>query len=82
MDELVEITTIAKLHDDIEFLSLDDTLAVADDIEVLKLFEKFDLIENVFPLLLGLPAQFDLFDDVLLTRFQVEGEVCVSEGTN
>jgi hypothetical protein len=35
-DELVEISSRAELHDDIEFLSLDDGLAIGDDVDMLE----------------------------------------------
>lgn len=38
-DELVEVTAVAEFHDDVEFLSFDDGLAVGDDVDVFELFE-------------------------------------------
>jgi hypothetical protein len=35
-DELVEISSSAEFHDDIEFLPLDDRLAIGDDVDMLE----------------------------------------------
>jgi hypothetical protein len=65
-DELVEISSGAELHDDVEFQPIDNGLAVGDDVDVLELLQKFDLVEDVFGLLAALVGQLDLFDHVVL----------------
>jgi hypothetical protein len=78
-DELVEVAAIAELHDDVEFLPLDDGFAVGDDVDVFKLLEEFDLMEDVFCLFLVFVCEFYLLDDVVLVLSEVVGEVGVAE---
>jgi len=54
IDELVQISAVAKFHDYVQFLPLDDRLAVWDYIDVLELLEQLHLIEYVIGLLLAL----------------------------
>ena len=79
-DELIEVTSIAELHDDVELLSFDDGLTIRDDVDMFELFEKFDLIEDVFSLLLCFVGEFYFFYDVVLVLGDVFCKVCVAEG--
>ena len=72
-DELIEITAVAKLHDDVELLSFYDGLTIGDDVDVFELFEKFDLIEDVLSLLLCFVGEFYFFYDVVLVLGDVVG---------
>ena len=38
LNHLIEISSVAKFHDDVEFLPLDDALAVTDDVYVFEFF--------------------------------------------
>ena len=80
-DELVEISAVAELHDDIEFLAFDNGLSIADDVDVFELFEELDLIENVFGLLLVLVGEFDLLDYEILVGLEVSSQIGVAEGS-
>lgn len=64
-DKLIEITPVTKLHDDVEFLPLDDGLPIWDYIDVFELLEQLDLIEYIFGLLLVFISEFYFFDDVV-----------------
>ena len=64
-DKLIEITPVTKLHDDVEFLPLDDGLSIWDYIDVFELLEQLDLIEYIFGLLLVFISEFYFFDDVV-----------------
>lgn len=72
-DELVEVPAIAELHYDIKFLTFNDGLAIADYVDMFELLEKFNLIENIFSLLLVLVGEFYLFDDKILIGLEVSG---------
>lgn len=80
-DELIKITAVTKLHDDVEFLSLDDWLSIGDDIDVFELLEQLDLIEYIFGLLLVFISEFYLFDDIVFVLSEVAGEVGVTKGS-
>jgi hypothetical protein len=79
IDELVEISAVAKFHDYVEFLPLDDRLAVRDYIDVLELLEQLHLIEYVIGLLLVLIGEFDLFYHIVFIFGQMAGQVGVAE---
>lgn len=38
-DELIEVSSYTKLHDDVEFLSFDDGLSIGDNVDAFELFE-------------------------------------------
>lgn len=38
-DQLIEVSSYTKLHDDVEFLSFDDGLSIGDNVDVFELFE-------------------------------------------
>lgn len=80
-DKLIEITAVTKLHDDVEFLPLDDRLSIWDYIDVFELLEQLDLIEYIFGLLLVFISEFYFFDDVVFVFCEVAGEVGVSKGS-
>lgn len=78
-DELVEVSAGAELHDDVEFLSVYDGLAVGDDVGVLEGLEEFDLIEDVLGLLCVFVGQLHFLYHVVLALGQVRSQVGVAE---
>jgi hypothetical protein len=78
-DELVEISSCAKLHDDIEFLPLDNGLAIGDDIDVLEGLQQLDLNEDIFSLFSGLIGQLHFLYHVVFLLLDLTGEIGVPE---
>jgi hypothetical protein len=77
---LIEVASGTEFHDDVEFLPLDDGLAIGDDVDVLELFEEFDFVEYIFGLFCVFIGEFDLLDDVVFVLGEVVGQVGVAEG--
>jgi hypothetical protein len=65
-NELVEVSSGAELHDDVELLAVDDAFAVGNDVDVLEGLQQLHLIEDVFSLLGALVRQLHLLDHVVL----------------
>ena len=80
-DELVEISPVAKLHDDVELLAFANALPVRYDVDVFELFEKFDFVVDVLDLFFVFVGQLNLFYHVILVLPQVGRQVGVPEGS-
>lgn len=78
--KLVQIAPMAKLHHNVELLSLSDALAVRYDVDMFEFFEEFDFVVDVLDLLFVLAGEFYLLDDVVLVLEEVGGQVGVAEG--
>jgi hypothetical protein len=79
-DELIQITTVAKLHNYVELLSLDDRLTIRYDIDVFELFKELDLIEDILGLLLVFVSEFYLFYDIVFVLGNMANEISIAKG--
>ena len=80
-NELIHVSSWAEFHDDVEFLSLLDALAIGDDVDVFEFFEQFDLSVDSLNLFFVFAVELDFLYDVVLLWLFVFREVGVPEGS-